>query len=194
MKSLTTLQSYKKLVKDISFIYDRARKVLVESYLEIGRLIVEEEQRGKLRVEYDSHLIDNLSKDLLGRYGSGFSYRNIANMRKFYLSYPILQAPAELTWTHYQLLSNVENKKDRASLEAKALLFAGNKSAQALVATKMGRRIVLNGLLKQTTSKQVRPLALASMFDIATIQSIPVSVFEEVIETELKSIRFKQSA
>lgn len=75
---------------------------MVQTYWEIGRQIVEYEQHGNEKAEYGSGLLNQLSKDLTIRYGSGFSLSNINKMRKMYLTYPILQTvSAELTWSNW---------------------------------------------------------------------------------------------
>ncbi len=60
---------------------------MVITYFEIGRMIVEEEQKGKIRAEYGKKLIQELSKKLSRDFGKGFSIRNLEQMRKFYLVY-----------------------------------------------------------------------------------------------------------
>jgi hypothetical protein len=45
---------------------------LVEAYWNIGRLIVEEEQKGKRRAEYGSYLITELASRLSKDFGKGF--------------------------------------------------------------------------------------------------------------------------
>ena len=45
---------------------------MVQTYWEIGRQIVEYEQHGNKKAEYGSGLLNQLSKDLTIRYGSGF--------------------------------------------------------------------------------------------------------------------------
>ncbi len=121
MKNIPTTKSYKKLIETIASVYERARLVLVESYWEIGRLIIEEEQKGKGRAEYGTHLIERLSYDLSTKYGSGFAISNLRKMRQFYCEYPIRSARSELTWTHYRLLIQVENKTTRNKLEKRVV-------------------------------------------------------------------------
>lgn len=88
--------------------------VMVETYWEIGRQIVEEEQNGKDKADYGAYLIKDLSKKLMDEFGSGFTEANIRNFRQFYLSFPIRYAlRSELSWTHYRLLMRVENEKAR---------------------------------------------------------------------------------
>ena len=57
------------------------------TYYEIGRRVVEEEQRGKERAEYGKEIIKKLSTLLTNEFGRGFSKSNIEQMRKFYLVY-----------------------------------------------------------------------------------------------------------
>ena len=52
---------------------------------EIGRMIVEEEQKGKHRADYAKKIIPQLSKDLTREFGKGYSSSNLSNFRKFYL-------------------------------------------------------------------------------------------------------------
>jgi predicted nuclease of restriction endonuclease-like (RecB) superfamily len=52
---------------------------------EIGRRIVEEEQRGKDRAAYGEEIIRVLAERLTGEFGKGFSLSNLKSMRQFYL-------------------------------------------------------------------------------------------------------------
>ena len=87
--------------------------ILVQTYWEIGRLIVENEQGNIERVEYGKKLIADLSKRLTKEYGKGFSKSNLFNMRNFYLTFPIFQMlSGKLSWSHYcELLSISDEKK-----------------------------------------------------------------------------------
>lgn len=60
---------------------------MAQTYFEIGKMIIEEEQKGKERAEYGQQLIEELSIRLLNEFGKGFSSTNIKQMRSFYLSY-----------------------------------------------------------------------------------------------------------
>ena len=94
MSKLIKTESYTTLVNDIVEFYNRARKMLVEFYWQVGRRIVEHEQQGKTSAVYGKQLIERLSEDLSNRLGSGFSERNLYKMRQFYLAHSILPAPA----------------------------------------------------------------------------------------------------
>lgn len=64
---------------------------MVETYFQIGKMIVEDEEGGKVRVNYGEETLMNLSKELTNEFGNGFSVRNLKLIRQFFLSYPIRQ-------------------------------------------------------------------------------------------------------
>ncbi|MDR1321323.1 MAG: PDDEXK nuclease domain-containing protein, partial [Gracilibacteraceae bacterium] len=57
------------------------------AYFEIGRMIIEEEQEGKVRAKYGKGLLKALSAYLNRRVGKGFSETTLKNARKFYQVY-----------------------------------------------------------------------------------------------------------
>lgn len=76
--------------------------VLLETYWNIGKYIVEFEQKGKSRADYGEALLINLSKDLTLEYGKGFSRSNLTYMRKFYMFFPKCETVShKLSWSHY---------------------------------------------------------------------------------------------
>ena len=86
---------------------------MVESYWNIGRVIVEK-QGGNNKAEYGTALIENLSKKMTKEFGKGFTVANLKNMRQFYLIFQKSYALSDqLTWTHYRLLMRVENENAR---------------------------------------------------------------------------------
>lgn len=95
-------------------VYRTANFAMVQAYWNIGRAIVEEEQKGKERAEYGQKIIKHLSKNLTKKYGKGFDKTNLWHMRNFYRNFPKIDALSrELSWTHYRLLLKVENDKAR---------------------------------------------------------------------------------
>ncbi|MCA4075890.1 PDDEXK nuclease domain-containing protein [Pseudomonas kurunegalensis] len=62
--------------------------MMTASYWEIGRRIVEAEQKGRRRAGYGEQLMERLSADLTARFGRGFGVNNLESMRRFYLAYP----------------------------------------------------------------------------------------------------------
>ncbi len=118
------------LFERVKAILDEARtrawqavnSAMVVSYWEIGRIIIEEEQKGRKRADYGSYLLDALSERLTTEFGKGFDRTNVSKMRAFYLAYPIVDAlRPQLTWTHYRLLLRVEKPEARAFYEIEAV-------------------------------------------------------------------------
>ncbi|MEK6647260.1 MAG: PDDEXK nuclease domain-containing protein [Candidatus Firestonebacteria bacterium] len=83
------------LLKEIRGLITAARTAVVRSVdtiqvvtnFEIGRRIVEHEQKGDYRAQYGKQLIEVLSRKLSEEFGKGFSKSNVEYMRKFYLLY-----------------------------------------------------------------------------------------------------------
>jgi predicted nuclease of restriction endonuclease-like (RecB) superfamily len=59
--------------------------VQVHTNFEIGRRIVQEEQRGADRAAYGEEVIRTLADRLTGEFGKGFSLSNLRSMRQFYV-------------------------------------------------------------------------------------------------------------
>ena len=97
--------------------YTAINSAMVEAYWEVGRRIVEEEQKGKERADYGDFLLVNLSKELSSEFGKGFSYAKLKNFRQFYLTYPDYKKSytlrSELSWSHYRLIMRVDNQLAR---------------------------------------------------------------------------------
>lgn len=120
--------------------------VMTATYWEIGRRVVEIEQKGGERSDYyGKEIIDRLSVDLSKRFGRGFKRSNLFQMRQFYLNYQkIVQtlsgqsskklqtASAQfdfrdvakhfpLSWSHYVKLLAVKSEDARRFYEAESL-------------------------------------------------------------------------
>ena len=130
MTNKATQISDNSLYNKISSILEESRKfvattvntAMVQTYFEIGRLIVEEEQHGNIRAEYGKETLKNLSIKLTANYGKGFSQRNLEQMRQFYLVYStqIPQTPSAkftLSYSHYLFLMRIENPEERKFYE-----------------------------------------------------------------------------
>ena len=120
--------TYQKLLDEIAGIYDRALKdvhlaveaILKTAYWKIGERIVETEQDGHIRAQYGTRLLEQISSDMSKTNRKGFSVSNLQNMRKVYSAFPIQQLAVELTWTHYVVLSEIKDKKERQAYFKKA--------------------------------------------------------------------------
>jgi len=87
---------------------------LVETYWQVGKYIVEFEQKGKSKAVYGENLLRTLSKDLSVKINRGFSVPNLYNMRLFYQKFPILQTLSrKLSWSHYVEIISIENELER---------------------------------------------------------------------------------
>ena len=110
--------------------------LMTASYWEIGRRIVAFEQGGEERAGYGEALIPRLAKDLTRRFGRGFGWRNLTQMRNFFLSWPseaILQTVSAkfdpsalvsrfpLPWSAYVRLLSVRSPEARSFYEREAL-------------------------------------------------------------------------
>lgn len=129
MTKIYSQKDYKHLIKDISFIFERGKKqaykavnnILVQTYREIGKRIVEFEQKGKFNSKYGSKVLPKLSKEL-SHYGKGFSRSNIVYMRLFYIKYPIGETLShQLGWSHYLELLKVDNDLARSFYEQQCI-------------------------------------------------------------------------
>ncbi|HIE6130571.1 TPA: DUF1016 N-terminal domain-containing protein [Proteus mirabilis] len=88
--------------------------IMVQTYWEIGRLIVEDEQHGDNRAKFGKRVLQTLSAELTKEFGKGFDTSNLRYMRKFYLTFPIRDAVRhELSWTHYRTLLKLKNELAR---------------------------------------------------------------------------------
>lgn len=117
------------LISEIRQIITAAREHAVRSvnhsltvtYWHIGRVIIEEEQRGNERAGYGKQLVKALSAHLTSEFGEGYSSTNLWLMRQFYVTFPILHAlSGELSWTHYKILVRLEDPDKRAFFMAEA--------------------------------------------------------------------------
>jgi predicted nuclease of restriction endonuclease-like (RecB) superfamily len=114
---------YGSLLESIAVLLETARRTAVRSvnavmtatYWEIGRRIVEHEQRGDIHAEYGRSLLKRLSCDLTARFGRGFSERNLEQMRLFYQTHHISQTVSAISmqdiprlfplpWSQYVML------------------------------------------------------------------------------------------
>ncbi len=118
----TAGKGYIQLISNVGELLDKARKeayysvnhILVKTYWEIGKHIIQFEQGGKKKAEYGSGLLNKLSNDLTEKYGKGFSRDSLERMRKLYV---LFSKPAtlsrKLSWSHYRLILRLEDELAR---------------------------------------------------------------------------------
>lgn len=117
--------------------------VQVHTSFEIGRRIVEQEQRGKSRAGYGEAVIQALAEQLTAEFGRGFSIRNLANMRTFFLAY-----------------------QERSPILQSATAKSGNRPILQTLSAKSGAKPIL-----QTASAKSAPAAPADPTSLPIIQS-----------------------
>ena len=105
-QSIITTSETTNLVQQVREIVIAARTLAAQSVdtiqvamnFTIGQRIVEHEQGGDRRAAYGKQIMEHLAQSMTSEFGRGFSKRNLALMRQFYLMYsPRVKAlPAEL--------------------------------------------------------------------------------------------------
>lgn len=116
-------KNYCELINNISSVLEEGRRnafraineILVKTYWEIGKKIVEYGQENKEVAGYGSKLFENIAKDLRERHGKGFSRSNVIYMCLFYIKYSKGQTLSDqLTWGHYVELMIIDDDLERS--------------------------------------------------------------------------------
>lgn len=96
-------------------VYKNINTTMVKTYWHIGKLVVEDAQKGSISAEYGKSIIKDLSRKLTIKYGKVFDRSNLFHMKKFYLAFPKVDAVSrQLSWTHYRIFLKVEDDKKRS--------------------------------------------------------------------------------
>ncbi|MDP5201487.1 YhcG family protein [Flavobacterium sp. DG2-3] len=137
-------------------VFRMANSALLETYWEIGKLIVEAEQKGKDRADYGKSTLKNLANQLTVEFGKGFDERNLNNMRAFYKAFPIWNAlRTELSWTHYRLLSRLNSNEK--------IKYYLNES-------------IVNNWNSRTLQRQINSLAFERVLEHKDIEAKPETI------------------
>ena len=102
------------------YVVDAQRQVrvavnsaMVDAYWRIGEAIFKECGDND-RAAYGKQVLQFISERLTAEFGSGFTERNLRNMRQFYLLFPIRHTLcAELSWSHYRVLMRIQDMETR---------------------------------------------------------------------------------
>ncbi|MCY2967873.1 MAG: PDDEXK nuclease domain-containing protein [Planctomycetota bacterium] len=181
---------YNRLLGELVSLLEAARRtsaravngVITATYWEIGRRIVEFEQRGEVRAEYGVELLKRLAHDLTARFGRGFSDRSLYKMRLFYLQHvgispalsansperisPTLSAKSfPLPWSHYVKLLAVKDELARQFYATEAL--RGGWSVRQLD-RQISSQFYERTLLSKNKSAMLRKASLAQPGDLVT--------------------------
>ena len=99
--------------------YRAVNLALVQRNWLLGYRIAQEELKGEERSEYGKGIIKKLADELTASYGRGFDFGSLYKYCRFYKLYPeILDSVSPksgtlLSWTHYRVLLQVEDKTAR---------------------------------------------------------------------------------
>jgi len=115
MNDTILFQSIREIINESrQRVYRMANSALLQTYWQIGQLIVEDEQQGKAKAIYGVATLKTLATQLTLEFGKGFDERNLNNMRAFFNAFPIWNAlRTELSWTHYRLLCRLDTEPKR---------------------------------------------------------------------------------
>ena len=95
---------------------------LLVTYWNVGRIIVEDEQKSEFRAEYGKQVLKELSKRLTNDFGKGFSVSNLQYMKRFYLKYQKQQTVSvKLSWSHYCELLAISDDDKRSFYEQECI-------------------------------------------------------------------------
>ena len=128
--SLTMTKEMSAVVQEIKIVLDSARNNVVQqvnsellnTYWNVGRIIVEFEQSEIHRADYGKQTLKDLAKVLTKECGKGFSRSNLQNMRSFYLTYQKCQTlSGKLSWSHYCELLTISDADKRSFYENEAI-------------------------------------------------------------------------
>lgn len=126
-KGLIEFNKSDDIVSDLRYIIDTSQKsayqavniALVYRNWLIGYRIAEESLNGDDRAEYGAEVIKKLSKELTKIYGKGFDRVTLYRCYRFYNDFPEIvatlwqQSEKVLSWSHYRVLIQVEDKVAR---------------------------------------------------------------------------------
>ena len=115
------------ILKDMCGIIEKSKEIasqavnttLVQRNWLLGYRIASEELQGEKRAEYGTEAIKKLSKELTKDYGKGFDYSSLYKFVRFYKMFPEILDPSSsksaplLSWTHYRVLLQVNDKEAR---------------------------------------------------------------------------------
>lgn len=146
---------------------------MVQTYWNIGRMIVEDEQKGKQRATYGKQQLKLISDSLTKEFGKGFDTRNLRNMRQFYSIFSNWHSvSANLSWTHYKKIMTIENSEARAWYISETI--SNNWSVRALerqVSTLYYERLL--------SSKDKNPVALEAKEKTKDLEVEPKDVLRD---------------
>ena len=146
---------------------------MVQTYWQIGYMIVEDEQKGKQRATYGKQQLKIISDNLTKEFGKGFDVTNLRKMRQFYQTFPIRETVSlKLSWSHYCRLVKIENKDARTWYINETI--SNNWSVRAL-----GRQISNLYYERLLSSKDKVPTSLEAKEKTKSLELQPKDVLRD---------------
>jgi predicted nuclease of restriction endonuclease-like (RecB) superfamily len=178
-KSLTTAKSkpdsLKGLLTEVRQLIQSARRgvaTVVDTFqvmtnFEIGRRIVEHEQKGAKRAAYGSELLKELSARLTEEFGRGFSEDNLSNMRRFFLNWrdPVAQ---------------ISETASRKLVGAEILQSLTEKSADSDISQTVSGKLVPTSIRQTASGKSPFTLSWSHYVVLMTIKDPDERSFYEI--------------
>lgn len=202
LPSKTVEVLYNKVIQIIeqarNTVYRTANFALVQSYWNIGKRIVEEEQNGKERAEYGKQLIKQLSIKLQSKYGKGYNTTNLRYMRQFYINFKKRHAVSgELSWTHYRILLKVFNEQARVYYMQEAITQNWDtRTLQRQVNTQYYERILANNPKEVPAIKSPNKLQTYKPKDVIKdpyiLEFLDIKSRQEFLEKDLEQALINQ--
>lgn len=178
-KGLIEFNKSDDIVSDLKNIIDLSQKqayqavntALVYRNWLIGYRIAEEELNGEDRAEFGAKIIKQLSKELTEVYGKGFDRSNLYRCLQFYKLFPQIvdsvrrQLNVQLSWTHYRVLLQVNDKKARDWYEKEAIKQTWSvRTLQRNISSQYYYRL-LKSQVKEPVIEEMKQLTGNSKYD-----------------------------
>lgn len=137
-QQIQLFQSVQELIeKAQQSIVRNVNSTMVNTYFQIGRMIVDDEQGGVSYAQYGANTLSRLSQHLTNVFGRGYSVDNLEYMRLFFIAYRNSETASRnlptglnLSWSHYVALLKVKDEHERKFYELEAT--TGNWSLREL--------------------------------------------------------------
>ena len=157
-----------KIINEIESLLEKARthvvievnSTLLNTYMEIGKLLVDNNLSFKSEDTSKEKSLRALSKELTKKFGKGFSKSNLNNMINFYLEYNSVQTlSGQLTWSHYCELLSISDKEKRHFYEVECVSSKWSvRELRRQISSSLFERLLLSN--ESTNKEKVLKLAL----------------------------------
>lgn len=210
-KALKKNTTFEKIYTDIAGYIRQAREKIVHSvnheqvvaYWNIGRRIVEEEQKGKSRAEYGAELLKYLSVHLIKDFGKGFAPATLRNIRQFYLVYKdricsearskskTLIFAQNLSWTHYRILMRESRLEVRNFYEIEAVKHSWStpeleRQMGSLLFERLAKSRDKKGLLELSRKGQIIRKPEDALKDPMILEFLDIPESHKLVESKLE--------